>query len=348
MPASQAAVDAVRVPAIATLPRWPYSLSDWTPLFRGVDRCVGAADTAWGVPGSVPRKQVVNAVRVDLTVVPGFVVTPRGGIWNTLSETIGEFIADSLRNDKNVAVAINTNFGYAQPGCRDSVICGFSVSDGDVVCNPMDPPPCNPGGPADVPMVTNVGSMALVIEEGNRAYIVELDEYGPSPIPPGAVWAVAGSPCPAPGGNGCPPLDQIRDRDGEWYPALLVEDGYVLPRPVADPPQIAGRTAIGLSGPDPDTGWPRYLYMVTLDGYENARSPYGGDFSDIAMWLKLVGADKGFNLDGGGSTAMARRSGVRNAPAILMNVPYGNEIEPMVQRPVCSFLGVIADDLPAG
>lgn len=38
------------------------------PIFRGVDRAVGTADTAWGLPGSVPRKQVVNAVRVDLTV----------------------------------------------------------------------------------------------------------------------------------------------------------------------------------------------------------------------------------------------------------------------------------------
>ena len=83
---------------------------------------------------------------------------------------------------------------------------------------------------------------------------------------------------------------------------------------------------------------------MTLDGCEHVQPRYGGDFNDIASWLWIAGAVRAVNLDGGGSTVMARRDLDSRTP-IVMNVQYGDEVHAMQPRKVGSYLGVVPGKL---
>ena len=91
------------------------------------------------------------------------------------------------------------------------------------------------------------------------------------------------------------------------------------------------RTAVGLSQDS------HYLYLVVIDGRQPGWSD-GATLNETGQWLLRLGAWNGLNLDGGGSSAMARST---NGTAVLLNRPSGG-----VQRVNGNHLGVFA--LPYG
>ena len=87
------------------------------------------------------------------------------------------------------------------------------------------------------------------------------------------------------------------------------------------------RTALGLSQDN------RYLYMIVIDGRQPGWSD-GATLEETGQWLLRLGAWNGLNLDGGGSSAMARSQG---SSAVLLNRPSGG-----VQRVNGNHIGVFA------
>jgi hypothetical protein len=120
---------------------------------------------------------------------------------------------------------------------------------------------------------------------------------------------------------------------------LLLHDGRpAVPSPQVDAPHpiVAARTAVGVSY-DPD-----YLYLMTVDGLETndfSAPYYGASYFDVAMLLMLAGATEAVNLDGGGSTTMGRFD---SRGFVAMNVPYGDDTNPNVERAVGNCFAVIA------
>jgi hypothetical protein len=279
----------------------------------------------------VPRKQYVNALRIDLTEETiSFYTTPSGGLYQTLGQTVTGF----LESASAVRVAINANFSWYD---LDTVngnfsLFGLAVSQGTIVCDPRQPAPQpQPTNKADVPDQTYTGAMAMMITDNNVVTFQVVTQAEPA-IPPDTFTAIAGGPQPQE--PGWPPQEAVAS------PTLLVDQGFTQTTPQADPVEgIAARTAVGLSH------YGQYLYLVTLDGCEHAASPFGGGYHDIAQWLTIAGAYNGLNLDGGGSTTMACRDSNNNP--VLMNVPFGEETEgrPGTQRPVGNYFGVIAQPL---
>lgn len=87
------------------------------------------------------------------------------------------------------------------------------------------------------------------------------------------------------------------------------------------------RTAVGVSQDG------RYAYLMVIDGRQSSWS-VGATLYETGQWLARFGAWNGLNLDGGGSTAMAR---LTNGAAVLVNKPSGG-----VQRVNGNHLGVFA------
>ncbi|WP_371502565.1 phosphodiester glycosidase family protein [Kitasatospora sp. NBC_00374] len=318
----------------------PYVFSDWQPWYVGVDRAVGTADLAFDAVPSVltapvARKQYVNVLRVDLTNQNvSFCTTPKGGSYQTCGDTITGF----LSKETDVMVAINANFSWYDDDVANGnfSLMGLAISKGSVVCDPTQPaPPLMQG--ADVRDQNDVGAMAMMISEGNAVTFQLVTQDNPADLS-NAYTAIAGSPQPASvqsSGNSWPPQEQV-----EGQPILLVDNGVNQARPEQCPvEEIAGRTAVGLSADN------QYLYLVTLDGCENAAWHYGGGYYDIAQWLIIAGASTGLNLDGGGSTAMA--CSVVDGGPVLMNIPFGKETQGTAgtQRAVGSFFGVVTQRL---
>lgn len=90
------------------------------------------------------------------------------------------------------------------------------------------------------------------------------------------------------------------------------------------------RTAVGISADG------RYFYMVVIDGRQAGWSD-GATLFETGEWLKRLGAWNALNLDGGGSTAMAK---LENGAAVLLNRPSGG-----IQRVNGNHLGVFAGAL---
>jgi hypothetical protein len=81
---------------------------------------------------------------------------------------------------------------------------------------------------------------------------------------------------------------------------------------------------------------------MTVDGLEtnNFSAPYyGASYFDVAVLLMLAGATEAVNLDGGGSTTMGRFD---NHGFVPMNVPYGDDVNPNVERAVGNCFAVMA------
>jgi hypothetical protein len=64
----------------------------------------------------------------------------------------------------------------------------------------------------------------------------------------------------------------------------------------------------------------------------------------MAAWLKVMGADSGINLDGGGTTTMVVAG--KDGKPVVLNRPVHAGI-PGMERPSGSHLGVRARALPA-
>src|SRR5207249_813810 len=91
------------------------------------------------------------------------------------------------------------------------------------------------------------------------------------------------------------------------------------------------RTAVGKSQDD------QFFYLVVIDGRQPGWSD-GATLAETGEWMRRLGAWNALNLDGGGSSAMARE---QSGSAILLNRPSGG-----VQRVNGNHLGLFA--LPLG
>jgi Phosphodiester glycosidase len=281
-------------------------LSGWTELFRGVRFQRGHTDQAFDLT-KVQRPQDASILQIDLTA-PGlrFATNPLGGPdspprpghqVNTLGGTLGDFMA----RRPELSVAVNANFFWpcCQAGGGEPVgmtVIGLAIDAGAVVSDPSAPqrpaPGCEPV--AQVPDANSTGSVALVIDTENHASIIAATAN--DRLPANLAVAVAGGPQPGGGSSGCGPVDEYPPRRHADAPNLLLENAKIQPAASERPSGgLAARTFVGVSADR------RYLYLVAVDGGDNA----GASFHDEAAWLQLLGATDGFNLDGGGSTAMA-------------------------------------------
>ncbi len=121
---------------------------------------------------------------------------------------------------------------------------------------------------------------------------------------------------------------------------LLVQNGInVAPQWPYGGPMVAARTAVGIS---PSGTTPPSLYLLTIDGLDtkDTGNTYGARHCDTAAWLMAAGATDGFNLDGGGSTTMARIDGT-TGQAVLMNVPHGDDVNAGSERPVGNSFAIV-------
>lgn len=91
------------------------------------------------------------------------------------------------------------------------------------------------------------------------------------------------------------------------------------------------RTAVGISQDG------RHLFMLVIDGRQTGWSD-GATLAETGAWLLRLGAWNGLNLDGGGSSAMAK---LTDGAAVLLNRPSGG-----TQRVNGNHLGVFAQPLP--
>ncbi len=118
-----------------------YLLSDWQPLYQGIDYASGAAVQGLDVALPTTRIQHVNILRVHLSV-PGisFFTTPRG---NQLGQTVGQTISGFLKAQPAPCVAINANYWWSDTGQAGGnfSLFGLAMSQGEVVCDPIKPAP---------------------------------------------------------------------------------------------------------------------------------------------------------------------------------------------------------------
>jgi hypothetical protein len=101
--------------------------------------------------------------------------------------------------------------------------------------------------------------------------------------------------------------------------------------------QLAGcTTSFCLENPRSALGFSanaRYLYIMVIDGRQTGWSD-GATLYETGQWLLRLGAWNGLNLDGGGSTALAK---LESSAAVLLNRPSGG-----VQRVNGNHLGLYA------
>ena len=126
--------------------------------------------------------------------------------------------------------------------------------------------------------------------------------------------------------SGLPGLGTLREAVGGFF--IVLESGELVGRDSRRAP----RTAAGVS---PDG---RTLYLLVADGRQ--RLSVGLTERETGAWLAWLGASEGLELDGGGSSAMALRSGGRIK---LANVPINCGV-PGWERVVGNCLGFRALD----
>lgn len=311
-----------------------YTKTEWRKLFNGIYFAKGLSSTAFDLSPTLVRNNIVNICKIDLTV-PGlsFFTTPKSSdIYQTQNQTISQF----LKTYPQVKLAVNGAYAWADSN-GNATLFGLAKSCGTLVCDPTIPCPQPVLSKfANVPDSTYCGTVSLTITQTNKANFEIINKNFPGEGSPwNSIWtAVSGSPQPIESNYNWPPLPFV---GGLLFNQSMVLVGgqnmAIQSINGTNGEKIAARTALGLSADK------NYLFLMTIDGLENASPQYGATFYDVAEWLKIFGASDAITLDGGGSTAMAI-SDENNSP-ILINTPYGNESDPYVQRSNAHFFGVI-------
>jgi hypothetical protein len=117
--------------------------------------------------------------------------------------------------------------------------------------------------------------------------------------------------------------------------------GYCLTNGIVSDPggDLNPRTGIGLSEDS------RYVLLMVIDGRQTASQ--GATWSEVGGWLQHFGAYNGINMDGGGSTTLARwdPNAIGDARAVLMNNPVGSGSILGTERWNGNNLGILFDPL---
>ncbi len=280
----------------------------WKPIFKGVDRAVGT-----NYPDSmIPRLQVANCVRVDLTDPDvQFFTTPRATNYVAESRETTSLTVSNFLQRYGLQVACTANFYNSAQGYDPNaagVACevyGLSMCTGQVVSVPDFGPDSN-------------NRYASILFTTNKIPSLILSNGPPGTNTAGIYTAVSG-----------------------YYPVLTngVVLGEVLRTLYPDETihDVNPRTVFGLSQDR------RYFYMLIIDGRQSGYSDGALD-GDSGLWLLQFGGWDGIDMDGGGSTAMYMGDCAGN-PLPLGHSSYiaawGRE------RYTGSHIGVYAPPLPA-
>ena len=260
-------------------------VSDWQPVFRGVDHATGT-----NLPSAArPWLQVAHALRVDLTD-PGvhLFTSPRTAPYESeASETGGNTTSGFLRA-YGLQAAINANF-FSLDGAREigapREIYGLAMCTGQVVS-------------ALEPFLPSyfMAPCAFLFTPENRPTVV-MDNLASWTNLEGFATAVTGSyPLLAQGVN------VASDYLNIWWERIH---------------SLNPRTALGVSQDR------RFLILLTIDGRQYGYSEGALDW-ETGEWLRQFGAWDGINLDGGGSTEMVVADS-QGAPVILNRPSDGQE-----------------------
>jgi hypothetical protein len=280
------------------------SLGAWTPLYPGVEWLSTTVPfSAVSYPQPIAPYPTINLVRVHLDD-PHVTTysTPASGL-NANGVTLTEFLTTTFEAQKGSAVE---GIIGINANYFDYGSATSNIIYGLAVSNrqPVSTRGMH-GGDAYYP---------VLITEANGAVI------GPAnaPAQPDTWTAVSGN-------------------------VLLLQGGQVMvpqPSSSSNDPVVAARTVIGLSYR------PNCLYMLTIDGIDLHRefTPpyYGATYFDVAMLMLVAGATEAVNMDGGGSTTMARIGTATTSGPVLMNMPHGEDGTPVIERAVGNCFAVIS------
>ncbi len=283
-------------------------ITPWTPLFKGVEHALGT-----NFPdGTIPRLQVVNCVRIDLTDPDvQLFSTPR--ITNYLAESreTASLSVSNFVKQYGVQVAAVANFYTSVQGPdpnAEGIPCqvyGLAISAGQTVSVP------------DYGPDSNNRYVSLLFTTNKEAFMV-LSNAPPGTNTAGIYTAVSG-----------------------YYPVLT--NGVVLGSALATlyPDDtihnLHPRTIYGLSQDR------RYLFMMVIDGRQPGYSESASD-AESGMWLLALGGWDGVNMDGGGSAAMYKAD-CAGDPVPLGRSSYVPGFG--YERRVGSHLGVFAPPVPS-
>jgi hypothetical protein len=281
------------------------NLGAWTPLFHGVDWLNATVPfSAVSYPKPITAYPTINLVRVHLED-PHVTTysTPASGL-NANGVTLTDFLTSTFEgHGRGVQgiIGINANY-FHYDVCPPQANTIYGLAVSGGQIVPTKPMP------------NGWNYYPVLITQANDATIGSAN----APAQPDTWTAVSGN-------------------------TLLLQGGQVM---VSNPgsggnnsPVVAARTVIGLSYR------PNMLYMLTIDGMDAGDSDtppfYGASYFDVAMLMLLAGATEAVNMDGGGSTTIARIGTATATGPVLMNMPHGNDGTAMTERAVGNCFAVI-------
>src|SRR5436190_3036316 len=317
---------ALLLTALSLISRAEVVVTDWKPLFKGIERAVGTnfanspaiIYTNNNIVYTNGRLQVVNCVRVDLTDPDvQFFTTPRASNYVAeLRETYSQTVSNFLQVN-GLQVAINANFYNTAVGYDPitngvaSQVYGLQICTGSVVSVP------------DYGPDSNNRSVSMLFTANKSPFLV-----------------LANGP---PGTN----TEGIYTSISGYYPVLT--NGVILGEalrtlyPDSTIHDIHPRTVFGLSENR------RYLYLMIIDGRQGAAQftdqtySDGATDADMGFWLLQFGASDGINMDGGGSSSMY----MADCAARPMPLGHSSYTSYHYERNIGSHFGVYAPPVPS-
>jgi hypothetical protein len=248
-------------------------LGPWVPLFDGIDRA-GGTNTSGG--GGMPDLQVIYALRVDLTDTNlQFYATPRIATNYSVNgfETAG-YTTSNFLTMNHLQVAVNANY-FHYPGTDDMDSPDYTDLQG-----------------------TGYNVIGLEISQGVLVSPQDSDDYTAS-----LMFTTNNQVTYFPTNWPANPTAGIYTAVTGTY-AILVSNVNIGSNYINNTEPIHGinpRTAYGLSQDR------HYMYILVIDGRQSGYSDGALDW-ETAVWLQLLGATDGANMDGGGSSCMVIES----------------------------------------
>jgi exopolysaccharide biosynthesis protein len=249
-------------------------LGPWVPLFDGIDHAVGTNTPGGG--STMPDLMVIYALRIDLTDTNlQFYTAPRikTGYSAGDEETAG-YTTSNFLTMHALQVAVNANY-FHDPGTSDTESPDYLAPAGtpyDVIGLEI----CQ--GQVVSPQISGDYTASLMFDTNNQ--VTFFPTNWPANPTTGIYTAVTGP-----------------------Y-AILVSNVNLGSNYLGSSGEINGvnpRTAFGL------TQDRHYLYILVIDGRQPGYSEGALDW-ETAVWLQLLGATDGANMDGGGSSCMVIQS----------------------------------------
>jgi len=283
-------------------------IGPWVPLFEGIDHAVG---TNTPNSGGMPDLMVINALRVDLTD-PNlqFYAAPR-------------IASDYVVDDRETGGYTTSNF-LTMHGLQVSVYANYFHDAG--TSDTESPDYTAPAGtPYDV--------IGLEICKGQLVSPQDSGDYTASFMFT-TNNQVTFFPTNWPANSTAGIYTAVTGLYAILVNRINVGSNYIGNSDFVH--QVNPRTAFGLSQDR------HYMYLLVIDGRQSGYSDGALDW-ETAVWLQLLGATDGANMDGGGSSCMVIQNSA-GAP-VELNRDSASASDG-VERTVGSHFGIFARPLP--